>query len=127
MCKKILCFVVTAMLAIAGSTVVGDVITGLEGYWPLDDDAQDFSGNDHHGTVIGDPQFVVDGVFGGALEFDGDDFVSMDGYKGIMAAVAQNEIKCIVVNSGAGAQHFVAVSQFGGVKRYMNVRIALTV
>ena len=83
MCKKKLFLVVIVVMALAGSTATGDVITGLEGYWPLDNDAQDFSGNDRHGTIIGDPQFVIDGVFGGALEFDGDDFISMDGYKGI--------------------------------------------
>ena len=72
-------------LVLAGGTVMGDAVTGLEGYWPLDDDAQDLSGHDRHGTITGDPQFVAEGVFGGALEFDGDgDFISVDGYKGIM-------------------------------------------
>jgi len=85
MWKKRLCLVITAVLALAGGTTTGDVITGLEGYWPLDSDAQDFSGNDRHGTLIADAHFVNDGVHGGALELDGtDDHVSVDGYKGIM-------------------------------------------
>jgi len=85
MWKKRLCLVAIAALALAGGTATGDVITGLEGYWPFDGDAQDFSGNDRHGTLIADAHFVNDGVHGGALELDGtDDHVSVDGYKGIM-------------------------------------------
>jgi len=84
MWKKRLCLVAIVELALAGGTATGDVITGLEGYWPFDGDAQDFSGNDRHGTLIGDAHFVNDGVHGGALELDGtDDHVSVDGYKGI--------------------------------------------
>ncbi|UCE73608.1 MAG: hypothetical protein JSV56_11365, partial [Methanomassiliicoccales archaeon] len=47
---------------------------GLVGYWNFDEGfgtiAHDSSGNDNHGTFSGDPQWV-DGVKGGALEFDG--------------------------------------------------------
>ena len=81
MWKKKMCLIAVAVLALAGGTTTGDVITGLEGYWPLDSDAQDFSGNDRHGTLIADAHFVNDGVHGGALELDGtDDYVSVDGY-----------------------------------------------
>jgi len=85
MWKKRLCLAVIAALILTTGTAMGDAITGLEGYWPLDNDAQDFSGNDRHGTIIGDPQFVADGVFGGALDFDGDDYIIMEGYKGILS------------------------------------------
>ena len=44
----------------------------LVAYYKLDGDADDSSGNDRHGTVDGDPQWV-DGVIGGALQFDGID------------------------------------------------------
>ncbi len=85
MWKTRLCLVALVTLTLASGTVLGDAVTGLEGYWPLDDDAQDLSGNNRHGTIIGDPQFVSEGVFGGALDFDGDgDFISVDGYKGIL-------------------------------------------
>ncbi|MFH1883987.1 MAG: LamG domain-containing protein [Planctomycetota bacterium] len=62
----------------------------LVGWWKLDGEAFDlgyvidYSGYDHHGTLLGDPQ-LVEGYDGGALEFDGsDDYVSIDGYKGIL-------------------------------------------
>ena len=58
---------------------------GLEGYWPLDGDTKDLSGNERHGTLFGDPNFE-DGAVGLALAFDGvDDYVNIDGYKGINA------------------------------------------
>ncbi len=71
-------FVLVLALASAGSA-------GLEGYWPLDGDATDLSGNERHGTLFGDPNFE-DGAVGMALAFDGvDDYVNIDGYKGINA------------------------------------------
>ena len=55
------------------------------GYWPLDGNYQDASGNNRHGTPVGGPLFVP-GVAGQALELDGvDDYVNIDGYKGINA------------------------------------------
>ena len=52
---------------------------GLIGWWKLDEDvgtrAVDWSGYDHHGTLVGDPQWVA-GRDGSALDFDGrDDYV----------------------------------------------------
>ena len=85
MWKKKLCLVMMAVLALGGGTAKGDVETGLEGYWPFDGDAQDFSGNDRHGTPIGDAHFIDEGMHGGTLELDGDgDYISVDGYKGIL-------------------------------------------
>ena len=60
----------------------------LVGWWKLDDDGSGFitdsSGYGHHGTLGGDPLWVA-GFDGDALEFDNaGDFVSIDGYKGIM-------------------------------------------
>jgi len=85
MWKRNLYLVAMALLVLACAVSRGDVVTGLEGYWPLDSDAQDFSGNERHGALIADAHLVTDGVHGGALELDGtDDYVSVDGYKGIM-------------------------------------------
>lgn len=42
---------------------------GLVGYWPLDGDAADLSGNGHHGSVVGDITFQS-GVVGQAAGFD---------------------------------------------------------
>jgi hypothetical protein len=62
----------------------------LVGWWKLDGEyldlgyVVDYSGYNLHGTLQGDPQ-LVEGHDGGALEFDGsDDYVSIDGYKGIL-------------------------------------------
>lgn len=53
----------------------------VAGMWLFDNDddeiAEDSSGNGNHGEFRGKPEFVDDGVFGKALEFDGDDFVSI--------------------------------------------------
>ncbi len=50
----------------------------LMGWWKLDEGtgttAVDWSGHNNHGEFIGDPQWVL-GQDGGALEFDGDDYV----------------------------------------------------
>jgi hypothetical protein len=62
----------------------------LVGWWKLDNEGfgnnvVDSSGYDHHGTLYGDPQWIT-GYDGGALEFDGvDDYVNIDGYKGVNA------------------------------------------
>ncbi len=62
----------------------------LVGWWKLDGEyfdlgyVVDYSGYNLHGTLRGDPQ-LLEGHDGGALEFDGsDDYVSIDGYKGIL-------------------------------------------
>jgi len=64
----------------------------LVAWWKLDDDGSgvvvDSSGNGHHGTLRGDPQYVS-GFDGEALELDGSgDFVQMDGYKGVLGTSA---------------------------------------
>jgi hypothetical protein len=53
----------------------------LVGWWTLDEGqgmtAVDWSGHDHHGTLINDPQWEA-GYHGGALAFDGrDDYISV--------------------------------------------------
>ena len=58
MWKKKLCLVMMAILTLGGGIALGDVVTGLEGYWPLDGNAQDFSGNERQGTLIGDAHFI---------------------------------------------------------------------
>ncbi|MHC4693961.1 MAG: LamG-like jellyroll fold domain-containing protein [Planctomycetota bacterium] len=67
-----------------GAVVTGDIwkfsIGELIGWWKLDGDVKDSSGNDHHGTIKGDPKWVT-GPIGDGLEFDGvDDYVDT-GYK----------------------------------------------
>ena len=62
----------------------------LVAWWKLDDDGSGFvtdsSGYGHHGTIHGDPLWVV-GYDGDALELDNaGDFVQMDGYKGVVGS-----------------------------------------
>nr|NIS54341.1 hypothetical protein [Phycisphaerae bacterium]NIW96170.1 hypothetical protein [Phycisphaerae bacterium] len=60
------------------------------GWWTFDigmgTTAFDESGHERHGTLMGDPQWVTGGMFGGAMDFDGTgDYINIDGYKGIVA------------------------------------------
>jgi hypothetical protein len=62
----------------------------LVGWWKLDGEyldlgyVFDYSGYNHHASLRGDPQ-LIDGYDGGALDFDGDDYINVDGFKGILA------------------------------------------
>jgi tetratricopeptide (TPR) repeat protein len=58
--------------------VVGNALAGLVGHWPLDEAsgtiAHDVSGNGNKGVFNGEPKWIA-GIKGGALEFDGDDYI----------------------------------------------------
>ncbi|MHC4366786.1 MAG: LamG domain-containing protein [Planctomycetota bacterium] len=71
------------VLVVAQPAMCGDADPSLMGWWTLDGHTNDSSGNSRHGTINGDAGFVP-GVFGEALEFDGDEYVTIDGYKGIL-------------------------------------------
>jgi len=67
-----------------GTVVTGDIwkfsLGKLIGWWKLDGDVRDNSGNNHHGTIKGNPKWVT-GRIGDGLKFDGvDDYVDT-GYK----------------------------------------------
>ncbi len=75
MSKKLVCsacFVL--MLGLVTKTTVAELVL----YYPLDEGggatAYDLSSNSNDGTLQGDPQWVA-GKIGGALDFDGDDYV----------------------------------------------------
>ena len=113
MWKKKLFLVAMAALALAGGTAMGDGITALEGYWPFDNNARDISGNNRHGTLIDNAHFVDDGMFGGSLELDGeDDYVSMDGYKGILQSPWT--VACWVKTTGIGDMNILSWGTEGG-------------
>jgi hypothetical protein len=62
-----------------GTVVTGNIwkfsLGKLIGWWKLDGDVKDSSGNNHHGTIKGNPKSVT-GRIGDGLEFDGvDDYV----------------------------------------------------
>jgi hypothetical protein len=48
------------LVVLAVATAQADITTGLVGYWPLDGDALDVSGNDLHGTINGAVTPVAD-------------------------------------------------------------------
>jgi len=76
MCRQLI-FIISFVLLL-GLTLASTADAELVGWWKLDDGsgttAIDSSGNGNDGALIGDPQWV-DGWIGGALEFDGDDYV----------------------------------------------------
>ncbi len=78
--KHAVYLVVGACMLFMASNASADLV----GHWPLDGDANDVSGNGLHGTILGEPSFVA-GAVDLALDFDGvDDYVNIDGYKGIV-------------------------------------------
>ena len=51
------------------SIQAADITDGMIGYWPLDGDAKDVSGNDYHGVLTKGAKWVANGRVGGAVEF----------------------------------------------------------
>ena len=51
--------------------VSGSLSSGLVGYWPLDGNANDVSGNGNNGTLVGNPTFTSGVVGSGAVSFNG--------------------------------------------------------
>ena len=80
MCKRRLCVVVLLLLGLLRGISYGDITSGLVGYWPLDGDAIDASGNGLHGTVNGDVTLVEDrlGNPDGAMHFPGEAAAHID-------------------------------------------------
>jgi len=76
----------SVLMAVAGLTLIylasgiSSSEAGLVAYWPLDEgegtEIEDATGNGFNGAFKGDPAWV-DGMYGKALEFDGDDYVEV--------------------------------------------------
>jgi hypothetical protein len=66
---KGLVFIDDVLVGRLGSSDPGT--SGLQAYYPLENDVLDGSGNGHDGTMVGTPAFI-DGPAGKALEFSGD-------------------------------------------------------
>jgi len=80
------CSVFALGLVLTGAANAAD--PNLMCCWTFDGNALDTSGNERHGTLNGSPTFGP-GVFGQALEFqDNPDYVTIDGYKGILGTHA---------------------------------------
>ena len=77
MCKKLIVLISLVFVPVVVLTSPADAAElGPVGWWRLDDNADDSSGNNNHGTLFGNPQWVA-GKIGGALQFNGTD-VSID-------------------------------------------------
>ncbi|MCP4260905.1 MAG: LamG domain-containing protein [Planctomycetes bacterium] len=76
MSKKLICMVCFVFVM----SLAGNASADLVAHWRLDETsgttALDSSGNGLNGTLGGDPQWVA-GKIGGALDFDGDDYVDL--------------------------------------------------
>ena len=82
MCRKLVSF--TSLVLVLGFTVTSGAHPNPVGWWKLDGDLLDSSGNDRNGTLNGSPTFVP-GVYSEALEFHGNpDRVVMEGYQGVV-------------------------------------------
>ncbi|MHC4727772.1 MAG: hypothetical protein ACYS17_11160, partial [Planctomycetota bacterium] len=81
MCKQLIYLISFALLLSMVPT--GAVQADLVGFWRFNegsgDTATDSSGNDHHGTLLGNPEWVAgpDG-FGGAISFQEDKCTGID-------------------------------------------------
>ena len=64
-------FLVLILLITVNIQARGDITKGMIGYWPLDGDAKDVSGNDYHGELDGNVKWKANGKVEGAASFDG--------------------------------------------------------
>jgi len=73
MCREKLCGIVLALALVLTAGARADITTGLVGYWPLDGDAVDASGNGANGTINGTvvPAPDREGSPNAAMRFDG--------------------------------------------------------
>jgi len=74
MCKRLMCVACLGLsLCVLAGTANADLTTGLVGYWPLDGDALDASGNGNDGTIAGAVTPVADrlGAPNAAMNFPG--------------------------------------------------------
>ena len=75
MSKKLIYLI--SLVLVLGAT--GRVSGGLVAHWAFDDGAgttaQDSSGNNYDGTIVGNPDWTNDAIVGGALHLDGSTYV----------------------------------------------------
>lgn len=75
--KELTCMLAVVLaMGLVASVSYADLEDGVVGYWQLDGNGDDRSGNGNNGTIIGDPA-TVDGMVGTALDFNGDDGVEI--------------------------------------------------
>ena len=75
--RKLTCMLAVVLaMGFVASVSYATLEDGLMGYWRLDGNGKDSSGNGNNGTIVGDPTTVT-GMVGKALDFDGDDGVEI--------------------------------------------------
>jgi hypothetical protein len=106
MCSRLFCFVALILMLGVVTPGMGADDPSLMGWWTFDGHARDISGNDRHGTLHGSPQFVP-GVFGEALHFEANpDYVTIDGYKGVLGTNPYS-IACWVKTTNTAQQQIM--------------------
>ena len=71
----------------------------LVAWWKFDEgqasvSALDWSGHDHHATLVGEP-LSIEGYAGHALELDGDDYITAAGFKGVLSVECGTEDEAV--------------------------------
>ena len=95
-------FIVVSLMFAGISNAAIDLETCV-GMWLFDGNADDSSGNNNHGALVGDPQWVV-GQFGNALEFDGvDDYVDCGNGESLNIPTGGSVTICAWVYSNIGS------------------------
>jgi len=69
-CGGLICLILVLVLVLLADMANADITTDLMGYWKLDGNANDSSGNNYHGEEFGSPSYVS-GVIDQAMDFDG--------------------------------------------------------
>ncbi|MHC4537130.1 MAG: LamG domain-containing protein [Planctomycetota bacterium] len=108
MCRKLTYFAVLFLaFGLVTPGIGADPDPSLMGWWTFDGHTLDISGNDRHGTLHGDPQYVA-GIFGDALEFqDNPDYVTIDGYKGVLGTSAFSIVAWVKTSNPANIEQIV--------------------
>jgi hypothetical protein len=79
MCRKLMFLLYALVLGLLLTNYVKAADPDLAAYWRFDEGsgttAYDSSGNGNDGTFVGTPKWVA-GKYGGAIEFDGDDYIN---------------------------------------------------
>jgi len=122
MCKRLSCQILLVLLLALESVIAqADIASDLLGYWPLDGNAEDSSGNGHHGEAFGDPSFV-DGIMGQGMECLGEQSVYIDDFAAIQGLDATTICMWVLPNKGSGDQVLWFVDEDGS---YGRVRLRI--
>lgn len=68
---RVIFFIAITFSLFSLGAIAAGLSDGLFGYWPLDGDGKDVSGNGHDAALVGGANWVDDGWVNGALEVDG--------------------------------------------------------